>query len=348
MPAKKEMVCVTGASGYVGTHVVRELLERGYEVRGAVRDDADAKKTAHLRALPGADERLELASADLMEEGSFDEVVKGCPLVCHAAAAVRMTAKNPQRDIVDPAVEGTRLVLESVARMGDARRVVLTSSVAAIEDDSRPQGHRFTEDQWNESATVKTSPYPLAKTKSERAAWEFVETLEGERRFELISICPSFVFGPVLAEVHVRSSPTLVRDLLVRTFPACPQIKINVVDVREVAAAHVEALERPEASGRYILNKEALWLQQMGQILAPQFPDHPVPTGKLPNFILYAAGLFDQRLSWSFLRRTLGREVTFDGERVTRELGVEYRPMEQTLVDTCRSLIDLGVAPPKK
>ncbi len=344
---EKELVCVTGASGYVGTHVARVLLERGYRVRGAVRDADDPKKTAHLRALPGADERLELVSADLMVEGSHDDAVQGCPLVCHAAASVRMTAKNHQQDIVDPAVEGTRFVMESVARAGDARRVVLTSSVAAIEDDDRPQGHCFTEDEWNESATVEGSPYPLAKTRSERAAWDFVDGLEGEQRFELVSICPSYVLGPVLAEVHVRSSPTLIRDLLVRTFPACPQIKVNAVDVREVADAHVEALLRPEASGRYILSKEALWLQQMGQIVAKQFPDHPVPTGKLPNFVLYVGALFDKRLNWGFLRRTLGREITFDGARVTRDLGVKYRPMEQTLEDTCRSLIDLGVAKKK-
>ena len=339
----KERVCVTGASGYIGTHVARELLERGYRVRGVVRDVDDPAKTAHLRALPGADERLELAPADLLAEGSHDPVVKGCPLVCHTAASVRMTAKNPQRDIVDPAVKGTRFVLESVARAGDARRVVLTSSVAAMEDDSRPQGHRFTEDEWNESATLKIAPYPLGKTLSERAAWKMVEDLEGEQRFELITICPSFVLGPVLAEVHVRSSPTLIRDLMVRTFPACPQIKISAVDVREVAAAHVEALERPEASGRYILSKDAYWMQELGEMVARLFPDYPVPTGKLPNFVMYAAGLFDKRINWGFLRRFLNREVSFDGERVTRELGIQYRPMEQTLEDTCRSFIKLGV-----
>ncbi len=342
----KELVCVTGASGYVGTHVARVLLARGYRVRAVVRDAEDPVKTSHLRALDGADEGLELASADLMVEGSHDEVVAGCPLVCHAAAAVRMTAKNPQRDIVDPAVKGTRWVLESVARAGDARRVVLTSSVAAIEDFTRPNGHRFTEDEWNDSASL-VSPYPLGKTLSERAAWEFVEGLEGDQRFELVSICPSYVLGPVLAEVHVRSSPTLIRDLLVRTFPACPQLKINYVDVREVAEAHVEALERPEAAGRYILSKDALWLQQMAQIVAPLFTDYPVPTGKLPNFVLYAAGLFDKRIGWGFLRRNLNREITFDGERVTRDLGVNYRPIEQTLEDTCRSLIDIGAVKKK-
>ena len=175
--AEKELVCVTGASGYVGTHVVKELLQRGYPVRAAVRDAQDKNKTAHLRALAGADERLELASADLLVPDSHDPVVQGCPLVCHAAASVRMTAKNPQRDIVDPAVQGTRHVLESVVRAGHARRVVLTSSVAAIEDHSSPQGHRFTEDQWNDSATLEGSPYPLAKTLSERAAWDLVEAL---------------------------------------------------------------------------------------------------------------------------------------------------------------------------
>ena len=333
-------VCVTGAAGYIGTFVVEALLERGYRVRATARDATDEKKVAHLQELEGD---LELFSANLTEPGSFDEAMDGCDLLCHVASVVKLAAKDPLREIVNPAVEGTRNVLTSARRAGTVKRVALTSSIAAILNQSLPRSHVYTEADWNMLAPLSSEPYPLSKARAERAAWDFVGTLPQEERFALCTINPGFVFGPIRTRVHGRSSPTLIRDLLVRTFPACPKLDMPFVDVRDVALAHVRALEREEASGRYILVHETQWMQEIAQRIAPHFPDRRIPTGRLPNVAVYLNALFDKRISLGWAWRNVGRRYLLDNRRAIRELGLEYRPSEETLLDTCHSLIQKGL-----
>ena len=344
------LVCVTGAGGYIGTHIVRELLERGYRVRATVRDAHDDKKTGHLGSLVDDPTRLEIVSADLLKPRSYDSAIAGCERVVHAAAAVRIAAKNPQREIVEPTVRGTRNVLESVRRAGSVARVVMTSSVAAIEDWSMPVGHAYTEADWNNHANIKTAPYALAKTLAERAAWEFQSALPEPERFELTVINPVFVYGPIYAPVHARSSPAIVKTLLRGQYPGCPRLHFPMVDVRDVAVAHVEALERPAASGRrYLLHHQGRWMQEIARILKTHFPDYSISTWRMPDPIVYAAILIDRRLTFGYLRHSLGRAIEIDNRRATEELGLEYTPIEQTLADTGRSLIDFGlVSKPKR
>ena len=341
--ADGRQVCVTGASGYIGSHLVRLLLEKGYRVRGAVRNADDQSKTQHLKDLvPDSAHPLELVSADLLSPGSYDHAIAGCEGVFHAASSVRLTAKNPQRDIVDPAVKGTDNVLEACRRAGTVKRVVLTSSIAAVMGADRAASYVFTEADWNDQASLK-QPYVLAKTLAERRAWKFQEKLPEEERFDLVVMNPGFVQGPVLARAHRKSSPAFVRGLMMRSQPACPRIHFSLVDVRDVALAHVNAFERAEAKGRYLLVKGGLWMREMAKILAPKFPDYPVPTLPLPAPLVYVAALFDKRMSFDYLRRSLGKATRFDGSRAPKELGFTYRPLEQTLIDTAQSFIDLGL-----
>ncbi|MCA9705281.1 MAG: aldehyde reductase [Myxococcales bacterium] len=342
-----ERVCVTGASGYIASHLVGELLRQGYRVRGTVRDPSDEGKTAHLRRLAReaeAEDRLELVAADLLEPGAFDDAVQGCPWVCHTASSVRLRAKDPQREIVDVAVEGTKAVLRSIAGAKQARRVVITSSIAAVIDEERTAGRTFTEDDWNESARVEVNPYPLSKTLAERAAWELVEALPPGERFELVTINPAFVLGPVLAEAHGRSSPTVVRDLLRGKFPMVPKLGFNCVDVRDVALAHVRALQRPAARGRFIVSGRLAPLPELAGMLRAAFPGAKVPRWAMPNPLMYVVALFDERLTWSFLRRNLGAKIHLDNRKSKEVLGLEYRPLDQTVRQTGQSFIDLGLA----
>ena len=342
-------VCVTGASGYIGAHVVRQLLRAGHRVRATVRDPGDENKTAHLRAMTQESEsqgELELVGADLMRAGSFDQAVAGCEWVCHAASPVQLMARDPQREIVDVAVTGTENVLQSVRRAGTVRRVVITSSIAAVAGVPTPDDHLFTEADWNESASL-ADPYPLSKTLAERRAWEIQRGLPEEERFELVTINPSYVLGPLLARVHARSSPSLVRSIMRGNPPGCPRIFLNIVDGRDVALAHLRALERPGASGRYIACNRGLWIREMARTLAPSFPGHPIRTRGLPDMLVYVGALFDKRLTWSWLRRNLGRRIRFDGTRLQRELGLEYRPLEQTLLDTARSMVEHNLVRPR-
>jgi uncharacterized protein YbjT (DUF2867 family) len=156
--------CVTGASGYIGSHVARELLERGHTVRATVRDGSDAKKTAHLtrlaQGLPGV---LELHGADLSRPGSYDPIVAGCRHVHHVASAVYLNAKDPQFEIVDPALQGTENVLGAVERARTVEAVAVTSSLAAIADAAQRPGHTYTEADWSRDADLAGSPDNLWK-----------------------------------------------------------------------------------------------------------------------------------------------------------------------------------------
>ena len=346
MSQGKPAVCVTGASGYIGSHVVQTLLRRGYTVRATVRDPADEKKTAHLLAMAADAESagaLALVAADLLQEGSFDQAVAGCELVCHVAASVKLRADDPRREILDPAVKGTANVLASVRRAGTVKRVVLTSSIAAIFDHTQPRDKVYTEADWNQGSTLGSEPYNLAKTEAERAAWHMHATLPEEERFELVVLNPVVVFGPLFTRGHGRSSPALMRDILARAIPACPRISLSMVDVRDVAEAHALALEKPEASGRYILHNEGRWMQEIARMIAPHFPAYKVPTGRLPDLAMYATALFDRRITFSWVRRNIGRAYNVDNRKSRDDLGLTYRPLEETVIDTCRSFIQLGL-----
>jgi len=339
MPKKQNaLVCVTGASGYIGSHIVRELLERGYRVRATVRDISDEGKVGHLRNLvPDATDRLSLHRADLMVRGDFDRVIDGCDYVCHAASSVMLQAKDPQRQIIDISLEGTKNVFASIAKAKSVKRVVHTSSIAAITNHARRPNHLYTEADWASDLTIKNSPYGLSKVLAEREAW----AAERDGQFSLVTINPVFVLGPIYSRVHARSSPSMIRDFLRRKMPGAPRLRMSMVDVRDVAAAHVNALENADASGRYILYNEGRWMKEVASLIKKRFPQYKVRARQLPDLFLYAGSLFDKRLSFSFLRSSLGRVSRIDGSKVSRELGIRYRPVEESIVDTCQSMIDL-------
>ncbi len=333
-----DRVLVTGGSGYIASHIVQQLLAKGYEVRATVRNPDDRAKTDHLRAMEGAD-RLELVAADLTREGDFHEPARDVRAVVHAASSVRLRAKDPQRDIVDVAVDGTKNVLDAIDAADEVKTVVVTSSIAAVIDDDKDPSYRFDEEDWNTSSNVHTAPYPLSKTLAEHAAWKRAEHAD----YRLTTINPSLVLGPVFIKTHIRSSPNVLHDLLSGKFPLAPQFRFGIVDVRDVARAHVEALERPEAQGRHILSNRGMWMREIADVLRAQYPEHKVPRFQMPNFAMYGIALFDKRLTWDFLRRNLGVERHVDNSKSKHALGIEYMPAEDTVLDTARSFVEHGL-----
>ncbi|MBW2262311.1 MAG: NAD-dependent epimerase/dehydratase family protein [Deltaproteobacteria bacterium] len=332
------LVAVTGASGFVGSHVVKALLGHGHGVRAVVRDAADPARTDHLKSMGN----VELMSADLTRPGSFDDAAQGCDAVVHAASATRLAARDPQREIVDVAVGATRTVLEGAARSSTVGRVVQTSSVAAVIDHTIPDSHVFTEDDWNESSTLDSEPYYLSKTLAEREALKIRE--QSKDAFELVSINPGFVLGPVLARIHLRSSPALVRQMLRGRIPGWPRISMPLVDARDVAEAHVLALEAERPSARYICNATTVWTRDVARTLATRFSDRKIPTRRIPDLMAWVGALFSKQLSFHLLRTSLGRFRNVSGEKLSSELGLEYRSPEDAIVDCATSIIDGGWA----
>ncbi len=331
-------VCITGATGFVGAHIVEAFLAAGIPVRAAVRSPEDREKVGPLLAMGDRyDAPLTLHRADLSEAGSYDAALDGCAGLVHVAAVARLTARDPQREIVDPAVAGTRNVLTSASQAG-VRRVVMTSSVVACGSYRASERRPLTEADWNDAATLDTAPYDYAKTQQERLAW----ALAAEASWDLVTCNPALVLGPALTRRHCRASPSVVRDVLTGAFPANPAFCFGVVDARDVAQAHLEAWRRPEARGRHVLCAGNRWMQDMAVLLSAQFPGFPIRTGRLPNLALRVASLFDRRVDGNVLKDILDREPRIDGAHATAALGITYRDLDETVVDTARSMVEGG------
>lgn len=335
----KRPVCVTGATGYVGSHVVNAFLEAGFPVRAAVRSPEDQGKTAHLVAMAERHQTtLSLHHADLHTTGSFDEALAGCEGLIHVAAVARLSAPEPQRQIVDPSVTGARNVLEAATRQG-VRRVVLTSSIAAVGNYRSSQQRPLTEDDWNETATLESDPYGLAKREAERFAWRESEGAP----WDLVVINPGMVMGPVFNKRHSRASPIFVRDILRKANPAHPKICLPIVDARDVAFAHLAAYRRPDATGRHIVASENRWIREIAETLTAEYPDRGLRTSELPNVVVKLAATFSKHLDRHLIADTLGRRPQYDGSHAPSALGFTYRDVDETLLETARSMVSLGL-----
>jgi dihydroflavonol-4-reductase len=332
-----ERVCVTGASGFVASWLVRDLLERGVRVRGTARKPTAA---GHLQALPGAAERLEMVAADLLAPASLEAAVAGCGVVFHTASPYVIHVTDPQRDLVDPAVEGTVSVLAACARTPGVARVVLTSSMAAVTDE--PDATRvLTEADWNEKSTLERNPYYLSKTLAERAAWAFMER---ERPgFDLVVINPFVIMGPALGST-VNVSNQIIADLVNGVYPGIISMAWGIVDVRDVAQAHVRAAEVASAHGRYLCAQEAVsmrtmvgWLRAAGFGDGTKLPSMPLdnPFG---NLLVRLNSYAQPKGVGSYLRTHIGRVPRYDTRKAREELGLTFRPTRETVVDTARDL----------
>jgi dihydroflavonol-4-reductase len=337
-PPTQGSILVTGATGFIASHIVERLLGAGRRVRGTVRSlgrpDVDL-----LRALPGAADRLELVEADLLEPGSFDAPIAGCAGVMHAASPYTLDVADAQRDLVDPAVKGTETVLAAAARAGSVTRVVLTSSLAAITDE--PDGRVLTEADWNVKSSLTRNPYYYSKVMAERAAWAFVK--ERQPSFDLIVINPFAVIGPSLTP-GLNVSNQILSGLLTGQFPGVLSMAWGFVDVREVAEAHVRALETPAAHGRYICAGDVLSMREVVDVLdaAGYGKTHKLPTLPLASPVATAIiklGTYTQpKGTGQYFRTHLGRVPRYDTTKIKTELGMTFRPARDVILDAMKDL----------
>ncbi|MFC9473006.1 NAD-dependent epimerase/dehydratase family protein [Nocardia sp. NPDC056952] len=339
-------VLVTGGSGYVASWIVRQLLGDGYTVRATVRDPHKARGLEHLQALSEQfPEKLSLHQADLLDEGSFDAAVQGCELVIHTASPFLLgKISDAEEQLVRPALEGTRNVLSSVNAAESVKRVVLTSSVAAIYGDNADMVGRgsFTDTDWNSTSTVDHQPYSYSKTVAEKEAWAIQRT---QQRWDLVTIHPSLVLGPSLTTASASGSMTTMQHFTDNSLAlGAPALQMGVVDVRDVARAHIAAAFTPAASGRYIANSETTSLLGIGAVLRRQFGNRiSFPRHELPKFVVElaapAAGMTRKNV-----RLNVGLPVRFDNSRTDAELGVSFRPAEQSITEHFQQMIDDGLA----
>jgi nucleoside-diphosphate-sugar epimerase len=347
----KAPVLVTGASGYIASWIVRTLLEAGYAVHGTVRDPQRQKGMEHLHALAQQyPDRLQLFKADLLSPGSFDAAMQGCELVMHTASPFVISGfSDAEAALVRPAVEGTRNVLESVERTPSVKRVVLTSSVASIYGDNidslalsaDPAQRTFTEAQWNTTSSLDHQPYSYSKVMAEREAWKMHDR---QSRWDLVTINPSLVLGPSLTRSSDSASFGVIKQLVDGTmFLGAPKLTMGVVDVRDVATAHVRAGFTPAATGRHIVSGTSAGFLEMGRLLRRRFGSRYLfPFMEAPKAMIWLIAPI-AGLTRKFVSLNVGYPLQFDNSKSRTALGLTYRPLEQTLADHFQQMLDDGV-----
>ena len=336
-------VLVTGATGFVAAELVKQLLEADYTVRGTTRDVAKAQSDGFLPGVAGAGERLDLIEADLLDSGAFDRAVRGCEYVMHTASPFVLDVEDPQRDLVDPAVKGTTSVLESAARDGRVKRVILTSSFAAISGAAKEGA--WTEADWNEDSSLEHGAYSYSKTMAERAAWHFMD--QHEVGFDLVVINPTGIIGPSIVP-RLNQSHSLYVSATSGELPGIIDLQFPIVDVRDVARAHILAMEVPEAAGRYLCSAETRSMRQNFEVLKEagfgdryRLPSLPLDNA-FGNVLVRLVSRFQPKGTRDFIASSLGRSYDIDTTKIRTELGLEFRDTDQTVIDTMTSLENWG------
>ncbi|KMT14531.1 hypothetical protein BVRB_4g073010 [Beta vulgaris subsp. vulgaris] len=313
---ERKVVCVTGASGYIASWLVKLLLQRGYIVKATVRDLNDPKKVEHLRCLDGATERLHLLHANLLEEGSFDAAVEGCAGVFHTASPFYHDVKDPQAELLDPAVKGTLNVLNSCAKFSSIKRVVLTSSITAVVRNGKSLNLEVLVDEswFSDPDFCRNSKmwYVLSKTLAEEAAWKFAK----ENGIDMVTINPAMVIGPLL-QPTLNTSAASIANLL-NGSETYPNLTFGWIHVKDVATAHILALEVPSANGRYCLVETVTPFSEIVKILRELYPNAALPE-KCAD---------DNPLKPSY-------KVS---KNKARSLGIDFIPLETSLKETVECL----------
>lgn len=336
-------VLVTGGSGFIGSHSILQLLNAGHQVRTTVRNlnrESEVRAMLWQGGVETAD-RLSFFAADLERDQGWAEAVAGCDYVLHVASPFPPTIPKDENELIVPAREGALRVLRS-ARDAGVKRVVLTSSFAAIGYGHPPQSKPFDETSWTNTNGSDVRPYVKSKALAERAAWDFIAR-EG-KNLELSVVNPVGVFGPVLGPDY-STSILLVQRMMDGSLPGCPKMYFGVVDVRDVADLHLRAMTNPAAKGERFLAVagEFMTMLDIANALRARMGDaaKKVPKRELPNWLVRLASLRDQEVKQ--VVPELGKFRNATNEKARRLLGWSPRSNEDAIVATAESLVRLGL-----
>ena len=319
-------ILLTGAGGFVARRIALDLLEAGHSVRGSLRDPA-AQETPLREALrghltdPASLDRLDIVRLDLSKDEVWPEAARGTDAILHTASPFPLEQTGDPEAVVRPAVDGTLRALRA-ARDAGVGRAILTSSTVAVVNGPRPEGRPRDERDWSVEDHPNANAYVRSKTLAERAAWEFAEA-EG---LALTALNPGFVLGPPLGEER-NTSLRVVERLLSGKDPMVPPLKFETVDVRDVARAHLAALDDPATAGeRFVLVAGGLWMADIARIAKALAPDRRIPTRTAPAVLIRGLALMDPALRG--VVPILGRDEPVSGDKARARLGIDYIPPE--------------------
>ena len=334
-------VLVTGATGFLASHLILQLVERGYDVRGSVRtlEKGEGLQRA-LREYADKPISIEFVLADLNSEDGWAEAVEGVTFVQHVASPFPSGQPKSAEELIGPAKDGALRVLRA-SRDAAVKRVVLTSSVAAIDtgwNEHPPAG--YDETHWARlDDPERASFYAQSKALAERAAWDFIAS-DGEG-LELTVINPVGILGPAIS-ANVSTSFGTVISPLSGKMPGYPRIHQAIVDVRDVAAAHIKAMIRPEAAGeRFIVSDEALWFSEIGAVLAKAYPDRTLPNTEIPDEQIKLAA--ETNAALQSLLPNLGRRRPYNNTKAREVLGIDFISAEDAIRASAESAFKLGL-----
>lgn len=336
-----DLVLVTGVSGFIAKHVALRLLGAGYRVRGTVRTLARGENVRRTLAAHGADiGRLQLVEADLLRDAGWDEAAAGCRFVQHMASPFPSRLPRDRLALVPVAKGGTLRVLGAAEKAG-AERVVLTSSVAAVYYGHQARTERrFTEADVSDVESPTISAYALSKTLAELAAWDAVR----RTALPLAVVNPAFVLGPLL-DAEAGTSASVIAAMMKGRAPVVPNVALGIVDVRDVAEAHLAAMTTAKAAGRrFILSGGSRTLCEIGASIAASHPAYRrrLPRATLPDGLVRAAGRVSSRLAQ--LVPELGARKILVTEPAETVLGLRFRTPEEAIGAMAESLVRHGLA----
>ena len=331
-------VLVTGGSGYIAGYLIRQLVAEGSTVHATVR--SLAREAEVRRALAVDDSKLRFFAADLSADTGWSGAAAGCSHVAHVASPFPPTAPAHDDELIVPARDGALRVLRA-AKAAGVRRFVLTSSTAAIGYGHVGRGSTFTEADWTNVDGAGLSAYVKSKTIAERAARDWVAAEGGG--LEFASVNPSLVLGPVLS-ADMSTSVEAVKKLLEGSMPGLPNLSFPMVDVRDIADLHVRVLNAPDMAGeRFIASGRTIDMVEMAAILRARLGSaaRKVPTLRLPDFAVRLVALFDPVVRQ--VSGELSKPKVMNAGHALARLGWRTRPAEESIIETARSLIDLGI-----
>ncbi|MAA51061.1 MAG: aldehyde reductase [Candidatus Marinimicrobia bacterium] len=333
-----DKVFVSGGSGYIALHCIAKLIKKGYVVKTSIRSiDRKQEIIDSISKVVDCKQKLEFCQLDLLKDDGWDDALKGCKYVLHTASPVSLLLSNNPDDLIKPAVNGLERCLNSAVK-NNVKRFVMTSSFSAIGAGSKEK--ELDDTNWTDLNNPHISPYDISKTMAEKFLWEYASKLDKSKNIEVCSINPVIVVGPSLSE-DVGVSNTVVKKLLDGTSPMVPRFGLHLVDVKDVADMHLEAMINPKAAGkRFLLCSESLWFKEVSNILRSN-NFNKAPKFTAPNLLVKILAMFDKELK--IVLFYLGFKNKLNSNNAKKILRWKPEKVNQAIIDTAKQLYELGI-----